>query len=195
MDNRVSRNDRRRNTGPGFNRLVDRMVSAKINTLHLNHAPKWLRVRGINRDPPVYSQTTPVSRKIRFVGRTSTTTDITLSASELAGAFSSGSVASITLDRVKCFGPAGLNRLVLSTNFNLDTSSNFEVFDDFGTTGASRPMIDIVFPRTGLQNIDSTDIQVLNITLLDAANARVAGEFILDLWVTADWNIPTKVLT
>lgn len=175
------------------NNNVQRQVMAKIRQLELNHAPRWIKTKSLNTDPTSYNATCPIARKLRFVGVTSTTASIDITAAEINSILLG--MVNFSIDRIKAYGPAGTNMLQISTNINLPSAAQ-QVFNDIGTTGASRPCIDIKFPRTGLGiDVGSASDFVFNLDLLNGGSlARVAGEFIVDLWVTADWNAPVKVL-
>lgn len=178
-------NNSRRN--PQRNNNVRRIVTAKIRALEINHAPKWIRSKSRVKDPASYNATVPVARKLRFVTTTDTTGATVLSVSAVAAAIPESS--GFTIDRIKVFGPAGDNRLLVVVEGVNGASS--QSFDDYGTPGHERQCIDIMFPRTGLIPIESGSTGTIQLALLNAASTRVAGQVIVDLWVTTNWSIPT----
>jgi hypothetical protein len=168
-----------------------RTVASKIRSLHLNASPKWFKSRSRNADPSCYNASVPITRKIRFVGKTLTTGSLTLEAVEIAGALLGSST--FVVSRIKAYANAGPNMLQLSTNINLAESN--QVFDDLGTTGAHRPCVDVEFPQTGLTPISvSSTAKHIIVDVFDTALARVVSDVVIDLWLTVDWFAPVKVI-
>jgi hypothetical protein len=178
---------RRRNN---FGNNIRRIVTSKIRALEINHSPKWIRSRSLNKDPASYNASMPVSRKLRFVTTTATSSTVTLSSAEIAAIIPSDS--GFTVERFKIFGPAGDNQLTVGIEgYN---GSSAQTFDDYGTPGHERQCVDIFFPRTGLIPIGPSGLatDLLSVNLFNSTGTRVAGQVIVDVWITANWSIPTN---
>lgn len=172
------------------NTNVMRVVTRKIKQLELNHAPKWLRSRSINQDPSAYNAMVPVSRKLRFIGTTSTLATLDLSTAQISAALVNDT--GFTIERIKVYGPG--SSAMLQATFDQINLSSAQTFDDYGTPGHQRQCIDVFFPRTGLVPISGSgsNNQRIRMDLLDNSGSRVAGDIIVDLWVTVNWNIPVS---
>lgn len=175
------------------NSNVTRAVTRKIKQLELNHAPKWIRSRSLNQDPTPYSATVPITRKLRFVGKTSATVSAELTTADIAGVIPNDT--GYTIERIKIYGPGSSDMLQVNID-HINTLSS-QTFDDYGTPGHQRQYIDVFFPRTGLIPISQpgASSQRILIDLLNSASTRVVGDVIVDLWLTVNWNIPVSTFT